>query len=145
MPYPPFNAPVPYPEYTSPGPSNAPSYPLCLTNNPPDVTSNLPTEGDQLCWSPSDDGTDVRYPSIAEFFSELMETESTEHHFTDYTEFFHHQGYYRVDQLADECLTVGHMVEIIEHLKEGTARVLKNKALDRVKKLRKGKGKGREI
>ena len=70
-----------------------------------------------------------------------MKTASTEHYFTVYTEAFHNNGYYRIDELADVGLTVGHMIEIIDHLKEGTARVIKSKALDKVKKIRKGKGK----
>ena len=53
---------------------------------------------------------------------------------------FRRKGYYRVDELAAEDLTVGHMVEVIGHLKEGTARVIKCKVLAKVKKL-KGKGK----
>ena len=66
-----------------------------------------------------------------------METDSTEHYFTNYTEAFRDNGYYRVDQLADENFTVGHMMEIIHHLKEGTAWVIKKRASDKVKRIRK--------
>lgn len=73
-----------------------------------------------------------------------MNTESGHHYFTTYTPFFHDQGYYQIDQLADESFTVEHMVEIIDQLKEGTARVIKNKALEKVRRIRKGKGKNRK-
>ena len=120
-----------------PGASIAPPYSPYLTKSPFDVQINSLTEGD--CESPSDGDENLRYPTVTEFFAELTETESSEHYFTNYTEAFRENGYYRVNQLADENLTVGHMMEIIDHLKEGTAWVIKNKALDRVKKIHKHK------
>ena len=139
MPYQAANMPASYPSYPLPGPSTAPPYPLHFTGDPSDIPSNSLTEGD--CGSPSDGDEGVQYPTIAEFFTELMKTASTEHYFTDYTEAFRNNGYYRIDELADVGLTIGHMIEIIDHLKEGTAQVIKSKALDKVKKIRKGKGK----
>ena len=136
MPYPAWNAQAPYPPYGFPGSSNAPSYPPHSTNTP----SNIPDEGGLSHRSPSDDDDEIEYPSVAEFLVELTETESSEHSFTNYVEAFRNEGYYRVDELAAEDLTVGHMVEIIDHLKEGTARVIKRKALAKVKKI-KGKDK----
>ena len=70
-----------------------------------------------------------------------MVTESGYHYFTNYTDSFHEQGYYRVDELADDSFTVEHMMEIIKYLKEGTARVIKKRAVKKVRKVRKGKGK----
>ena len=138
-PYPTPSAPVRYPPYALPNLSNSPPYPY--PKSPFDVPFGPPTEGDLRFLSDSDE--DLQYPTITEFFEELAETESSEHYFTNYTEAFHENGYYRVDQLADEGLTTGHMTEIINHLKEGTARVIKNKALDKVKRIRKGKGKSK--
>jgi hypothetical protein len=123
-PYPVPSAPVPYPPYTLPGPSNPSSYPPYLTDN----SINSPAEGDRR--SPGDGDEDLHYPTITEFFAELMETESSEHYFTSFTDAFHNNGYYRIDELVDEDLTVGHMVDIIGQLKEGTARVIKKKASD---------------
>ena len=140
-PYPTSSPPVPYPPYTLPNLSNAPPYPY-LTQSPFSIPSNLPAEGDIR--SPSDSDEDLQYPTISEFFAELMETESSEHYFTNYTEGFHDNGYYRVDQLADKSLTTDHMTEIVNHLKEGTARVIKKKALDKVKRIRKGKDKSKK-
>ena len=134
-PYPVPSAPAPYPPYTLPGPSNAPSYMPYHT----DHSFNSPTEGD--CRSPGDSDEDLQYPTTAEFFAELMETESSRHYFTNYTDAFHDKGFYRIDQLADENLDVNHMMEIVEDLKEGTARVIKTKALAKVKKIRKTRGK----
>ena len=91
--------------------------------------------------SPSDDNLDIQYPSIAEFFAELTETKSSEHHFMTYMEAFRDEGYYRINELTAEDLTVGHMVEIIDHLKEGTAQVIKCKAVEKIKKIHKGKSK----
>jgi len=139
------NVPAPYPPSTISGPSIAPFYPPFSAETPTNIPSNSTAEGYQTRRSPSYDDKDVRYPSIAEFFAELMETESSEHYFTNYTEAFRNEGYYRVDELAHEDLTVGYMVEIIDHLKEGTARVIKRKAVDKVKKIHKGKGKSRAM
>jgi hypothetical protein len=133
MPYPTFNTPTPYPPYALPGPSNAPPYPPYHIKSPFDTQSNSPAEGDQTQRSPSDDDVGIQYPTIADFFAELTETESNEHYFTTYTEAFHNNGYYRVNKLADKDLTVGHMMEIIDHLKEGTTWVIKNKVLNKVK------------
>lgn len=141
MPYPPSSPPVPYPPPTLAGPSSGLSYPPYLIKNPFDVSFSSPIEQD--CKSPSDDEEDLHYPAINEFFMEL-ETENDEHCFTDYTNAFRSNGYYRTDQLADESLTVDHMVKIIDHLKEGTARLIKNKALNKVKRIRKGKGKDKK-
>jgi len=73
-----------------------------------------------------------------------MTTESGHHHFTDYTDSFNDQGYYRLDELGDESLTAEHMLEIIDNLKEGTARVIKKKALEKLQRIRKGKGKSKK-
>jgi hypothetical protein len=137
-PYPVPSAPVPYPPYTLPGPSNPLFYPPYLTDN----SINSPAEGDH--GSPGNSDEDLHYPTIAEFFTELMETESSEHYFTSYTDGFHDNGYYRINELVDEDLTVGHMVNIVDHLKEGTARVIKRKASDKVRRIRKGKGKAKK-
>ena len=109
----------------------------------PNIPSN-PLVGKETRGSPSDNEQDLEYPTISDFFEELMTTESGSHYFTTYTEFFHNQGYYRIDQLTDESVTVEHMVKIIEQLKDGTARVIKKKALEKVKRIRKGKGKSKE-
>jgi len=145
FPYPaagPSNVP-PYPSWLIPGPSHAPFHPPHPPIVYPNIPPNLPTnEGTRR--SPSEDGQDYEYPTISDFFEELTTTESGYHYFTNYTDSFHGQGYYRVDELADESLTVEHMVKIIEHLKDGTARVIKNKALEKVRKIRKGKGKSKD-
>ena len=81
---------------------------------------------------------------ISDFFEELMTTKSNRHHFTDYTDSFNDQGYYRLDELGDESLTVLHMTTIIKNLKEGTARVIKKKASEKLRRIRKGKGKSKK-
>jgi len=73
-----------------------------------------------------------------------MTTESDNHRFTDYTDSFNDRGYYRLDELGDESVTAEHMVIIIENLKEGTARVIKKKALEKLRRIRKGKGKSKK-
>ena len=125
-PYPAWNAPAPYPQYGPPSPSNALPYPPHSTDGPSSLSHRSAGDGDN----------EIEYPSITEFFTELMETESSEHYFTSYVEAFRDEGYYRVDELAAEDLTIGHMVEVIPQLKEGTARVIKRKALAKVKKLK---------
>ncbi|KAF9653507.1 hypothetical protein BDM02DRAFT_3225543 [Thelephora ganbajun] len=142
--WPPYLAPgssniLPYPPWPVPGPSHTPFHPL----HPPSVPSNVPTNpsaNEEAPPPPSDDDRDFEYPTISDFFEGLMATESGRHYFTNYTDSFHNQGYYRVDELADESLTVEHMVKMIENLKDGTARVIKNKALEKVRQIRKGKG-----
>ena len=129
---------APYPPYTLPGPSNAPSYPAHHADHSPSPA----TEGDH--GSPGDSYKDLQYPTTAEFFAELMETESHRHYFTDYTEAFHDNGFYRIDQLADENLDVNHMMDIIDHLQEGTARVIKKRALAKVKKIHRSGGKNKK-
>jgi len=133
----------PYPPWPTPGPSHLPfypSYPPAIHSNiPPNPLTNEITHG-----STSDDDQDLEYPTISDFFEELTTTENGHHYFTSYTNSFHEQGYYRVDELADESLTVDHMVNIIDQLKDGTARAIKNKALEKVRKIQKGKGKGKK-
>ena len=63
------------------------------------------------------------------------------HYSTAYTAAFHKNGYYHIDQLTDKRLTVEHMMEIISHLKEGTAWVIKREVLKRVAWIQKGKEK----
>jgi hypothetical protein len=133
----------PYPSWPIPGPSHTPFYPSYPPAIHPNIPSN-PLTNEVSCRSPSDDDQDFEYPTISDFFEELMTTESGRHYFTTYTDSFHDQGYYRVDELADESLTVDHMVNMIEQLKDGTARVIKNKALEKVRKIQKGKGKGKK-
>ena len=139
-PYSTFNPLASYPPYTSTSPSNVPPYPPYPTKSHSSFPPNSPTERDQTYRSPSDDDNSLRYPSIAELFTELMETESNEHHFTNYTDAFHDNGYYRVNKLTHEGLTMTHMMEIVDHLKEGTIQAIKKKALDKVKRICKGKG-----
>ena len=139
-PYPAFDMPVPYHLYTTSSSANAPHYSPHFTKSPSDVPPGPLTEDGQIHRSPSDDDEDIQYPSITEFFTELEKTSSSEHYFESYTAAFHDNGYYRIDELADEGLTVGHMMEIVNHLKEGTARVIKREAMNKVKKIHKGKG-----
>ena len=76
-----WNTQMPHPPYGFPGPSNAPPYPPHSINNPSNV---VPNEGGSSCRSPSDDKNEddrIEYPSIAEFFAALAETESDEHCF----------------------------------------------------------------
>lgn len=155
-----FDAPNPsgsfpgwFPHF-QPGPSNLSSYPSWPTPNPtygpflppyppatyPNIPSGPPID-DDAPKSPKSEGQDFEYPTISDFFEDLMKTEGDRHYFTNYTEYFHDQGYYRIDQLADESLTVEHMVKIIGQLKDGTARIIKNRALEKVRQIRKGKGK----
>ena len=121
----------PYPPWPTPGPSHLPfypSYPPAIHSNiPPNPLTNEITHG-----STSDDDQDLEYPTISDFFEELTTTENGYHYFTRYTNSFHEQGYYQVDELADESLTVDHMVNIIDQSKDGTARAIKNKALEKV-------------
>lgn len=89
--------------------------------------------------SPSDNEEHFEYPTIDDFFEGLMITENNRHNFTDFTESFHEQGYYQIDELADESVTVGHMVNIISGMRDGTARVIKKRVLEKVQKIRKGR------
>ena len=107
-PYSTFNPLASYPPYTSTGPSNVPPHPPYPTKSHSSFPPNSPTERDQMHRSPSDDDNSLWYPSITEFFTELMETESNEHHFTNYTDAFHDNGYYCVDELTDKGLTMAH-------------------------------------
>ena len=135
----PFGGP-PYPPWPTPGPSYTPFHPQYPPTTHPGVPPNPPSD-DGTHNSPSDDEPDLKYPLISDFFEELMTTESDHHHFTNYADSFNDQGYYRLDELGDESVTVEHMVMIIENLKEGTARVIKRKALEKLRRIRKGKGK----
>lgn len=120
-----------------PGPSQTPFYP----SQPPPTCSNvLPNHlaDNDIPKSPSDEG-DFEYPSISNFFEDLTKTESGDHYFTDYILSFQAQGYYQIDQLADESLTVEHMLKMIELLKDGTARVIKKRAVEKVRRIHKGK------
>lgn len=115
----PSNMP-PYPLWPMPGPSHAPFYPSY-----PPVPSNIPSSNEVAPRSLSNEGSDLEYPSIADFFEDLMNSEDNHHYFTNFMDVFHEQGYYRVDHLADESLMVEHMTRIIEQLKDGTAWVIK--------------------
>ena len=133
----PSNVP-PYPAWPTPGPSHAPFLP----SYPPTIYPNAlpnPPAGESASGSPSDDNHNLEYPSVANFFKDLMTTEGDHHYFTNYTDAFHKQGYYRVYQLADKSLTAEHMTEIIGQLKEGTARIIKSRASEKVRQIRKGK------
>ncbi|KAF9785386.1 hypothetical protein BJ322DRAFT_1108826 [Thelephora terrestris] len=129
----PFMWPIPGASHAPFNPAQSPAFHF-NTSNPP-VDEDLPR-------SPDSDDQDLEYPTIATFFEELEETESNRHHFTNFTEAFYEKGYYRVDELANESLTVEHMVEIIEYLKDGTARLIKSKAETKVRQIkRKSKAK----
>jgi len=54
---------------------------------------------------------------------------------------FHNKGYYQINKLVDEDLTVSHIVEIIDDLKEGTARVIKKGCWMRLKRSIRGRTK----
>lgn len=128
-----------FPPHHLAGPSSTPHYPPY----PVASTSSrlLDREGER--GSPSDDDEDVTYPAISEFLEQLAttETETDFHYFTNYTEDFHQKGFYHIDQLADKTFTVKDMTESIVNLKEGTARVIKKRAVKKVKQIRKEKGK----
>lgn len=107
---------------------------------PPPTIPSGPTATDNTCGSPSDDDNDVQYPNVSTFLTELTKTEGNFHYFENFTDAFHESGFYRIDQLADESFTVNDMLKSIAHLKEGTARVIKKRAVEKVRRIRKGKG-----
>ena len=126
-----FNASYPYPTsplptwlpYPVAGPLNVQPYPSWQAPYPPTMHSNVPSippNNKGPCRSPSNDSEDLEYPAISNFFKELTATENGHHYFMNYTDFFHKQGYYHINQLADESLTVEHMMKMIEHLRDGT-------------------------
>jgi hypothetical protein len=132
----------PYPSWPIPGPSHAPFH----RPYPPAVHADIPSNplADEGTHRSSDNDQDLEYPTISDFFKELMATESGFHYFTNYTDSFNEQGYYWVDELTDDSLTVEHMMKIIGHLKDRTAQIIKNKALEKVRKIHKGKGKSKK-
>lgn len=123
-------SPTPYP---IPGPSTIPFYPAYPTNPPTRV---------QGYESPSDNGQSIEYPAISDFLAELASTDHGYHHFENYTDYFHKQGYYHLDELVDESLTPEHMMEIIPGMRDGTARAIKSKVLAKVRQI-KGRGKAK--
>jgi len=149
MPYPtagPSNAPH-YLPHPFAGPLNVPYYPSHPITSASIISSNpLVNEGVRRSPSNNDDNNDngdngdnIQYPSISEFFTELTKNEGGFHYFENYTDAFHQSGFYRIDQLADETFTVNDMLKSIEHLKEGTARVIKKRAVEKVKRIQRGK------
>jgi hypothetical protein len=115
------------------GPPHPPFY------QPYPPAASLGSSANNITTSPSDDDEHIEYPTITDFFGDLMDTESYRHNFTEYTNTFNQQGYYRVDELADESVTSEHLVKIIPNLKDGTARVIKKRVAEKVKQVRKAK------
>lgn len=117
---------------------HTPFYPQYPPTTHPDAVPNPPINK-ETSQSPDDDDQHFEFPSIVDFFDNLTITESSHHNFMDYVVSFHEQGYYDVDQLADKSLTAEHLVQIIPDLKDGTARVIKRKATERVRQVKKAK------
>ena len=133
--------------YPVAGPLNVQPYPSWQAPYPPTTHSNVPSippTDEGPCRSPSNDSEDLEYPTISNFFEELTASENGHHYFMNYTDFFHKQGYYRINQLADKSLTVEHMMKMIEHLRDGTAQVIKMRVVKKVRQIHKGKGKSKK-
>ncbi|KAF9778370.1 hypothetical protein BJ322DRAFT_1025084 [Thelephora terrestris] len=133
----PSNVP-PGPLYPTPGLLNPPFYPPYPPTSHANNFSDTPADK-RRHRSPSVDDQHIEYPSVSEFLAELEAADRGHHYFTNYTDFFHEQGYFHLNELADASLTTEHMMDIIPDMKDGTAHAIKNSALARVKKL-KGKG-----
>ena len=132
----------PGPLYTTAGSSTTPFYPPHPTAAHSNIPQNLVTN-EGTCQLSSDDDQAVKFPTIPEFLEELSANDHGSHYFTDFASGFHQHGYFSVDELADESLTAEHIVAMIPGMKDGTARVIKSKALVKVRKI-KGKGKAKQ-
>jgi len=109
----------PGPSYPVSGPSSAPFYPLYPTPPYAGTLPNPPTN-EGRCRSPSDDGQSIEYPTISDFLAELTTADRSHHYFSNYTDYFHQQGYFHLDELADESLTAEHMMGMIHWGQGGT-------------------------
>ena len=120
-------------------PSNVSCYPYAL--NPTPQTSNSANNSSKKSQSlgpdTSSDEDNIQYLSIDDFVRELSEVCPFGHYFADVTADLQDHGYLTIDQLADPSLDVEHMMKLSPDLKEGTAHLIKKKAIKKVKHIQK--------